>query len=137
MAGLTCEHCDTPVAVLLALHLRGVPHGESGHNTVHDYRDIHACEGGHGWLKVFSHDCFHLPWDEEWDMAWSWELTEGSLDVLRSGFAECPDWLDPDCVCPAHVGLRDRWGWNGHKPGVTTVAIRLIDDLPKFVDAQR
>ncbi|WP_139190647.1 hypothetical protein [Actinokineospora iranica] len=102
----TCGECGDPVEAVVMIDKRGVPHGDDGHNVVYDHTTAFACPKAHGSVAHFSHDCFAPPWEEEWDMWWSWELTEAAVDALRTGLVHCPAPLDPDCECAAHISLR-------------------------------
>lgn len=104
---MRCLRCGTPLEQVAALSLRGVPHGEEGHQTVRDWSVVLSCPGcGYGELRSFSHDCWKPPWEEEWDMEWSTQIPPEPLALIRQGMATCPDPTASACECPAHVSLR-------------------------------
>jgi hypothetical protein len=104
---VTCPRCAAAQELVIAIDLRGVPHTDTGHDTVYDWSVVLACPGcGYGELRAFSHDCWAQPWDEEWDMEWSTQLPPAALAVLKDGMATCPDPSATACECPTHVSVR-------------------------------
>jgi len=135
-----CLRCGTPQEQVVALSLRGVPHGAEGHDTVHDWSVVMSCPAcGFGELRVFSHDCWAPPWDEEWDMEWSAQLPPSPLAVIRDGMVACQDPTATACECPTHVSLREtrikptklRLDRDGERPDAH-VALR-DDGVPEFI----
>ena len=104
----TCVVCGSKdLNALVWIHLRGVPHGDPGHNVVYDYSGIIGCGAcGHAQLEKFSHDCWSRDEDEEWEMYWWYALNPDDAKQLHQLLDSCPAPLDPNCVCPIHEGLR-------------------------------
>jgi hypothetical protein len=102
-----CLRCAAEQDLVVAIDLRGVPHGQADHDTVYDWTVILACQDcGFGELRNFSHDCWAQPWDEEWNMEWSTQVPPAALTLLLDGMVTCPDRAATACECPTHVSLR-------------------------------
>ena len=143
---MTCLRCGERQKLVAAVDLRGVPHGDAGHDTVYDWSTVLSCPTcGHGELRVFSHDCWAPPWEEEWDMEFSAEIPPEPLALIKRGMAGCPDPSAVACECPTHVSLRDSRTRprklrisppkEGERPNAH-VALR-DDGVPEFADAPR
>jgi hypothetical protein len=130
----TCLTCRGPLRLLVALSRRGTPHGhvpaevvedlEPGeHNFVFDYTVVYVCDAcGHGDVRSFSHDCFQPPWEEEWDMEWSADISPEDVARLRDGLADCPAPTRFSCECAAHERLRES------KPALA--GTKILDGAP-------
>jgi len=91
----------------VSLGLRGVPHGEDGHQTVYDYKHVSACTVcGWGEYLSHSHDCWDHSHEEPWEMEWSWPVRPEGIALLRDALSTCPEPADPACGCRAHATLR-------------------------------
>ncbi len=104
----TCVVCGSrDLEAMVWIHLRGVPHDNPGHNVIYDYSGLVVCGAcGHGQLETYSHDCWSLDVDEEWEMYWWYALNPDDVKRLHQLLDVCPNPLDPNCVCPVHKGLR-------------------------------
>lgn len=105
---------------LLNLTESGVPHGAAGHVLTFDYSAVAVCsQCGCAQLEKYSHDCFHYPGDEDWDMYWWYVLTNTAVLHLRSFLGRCPNCLDAQCGCALHTALRASsarlWGGVQHR----------------------
>ena len=99
--------CGERQELVVAIDLRGVPHGSAGHEHVYDWDIVLSCTGCEfGELRVYSHDCWSHYEDEDWDMEWSGQLDAATLDLLRRSLSDCPDTSASACECAAHVSLR-------------------------------
>ncbi len=102
----TCIVCGSrDLEELVWIHLRGIAHGDPGHDVVHDYSGIIVCDTcGHGQLEEFSHDCWSP--DEDWDMYWWYALDPDDVKQLCGLLDSCPNPLDPKCACAVHESLK-------------------------------
>lgn len=147
------SHClicgDQALQPLLNLSESGIPHGAAGHVLTYDYSAVAVCsQCGSGQLEKYSHDCFHYPGDEDWDMYWWFVLTPADILRLRTFLGRCPNRLDAQCDCALHTALRVSsarlWGGVRHRvvPQVQTefAWLTLTEDdnlLTLHVDTQK
>ena len=126
-----CVVCRADQRTVVLISSWGVPHGASGHEVNYRWSSVVACpECGAGFLVRFDHDCFHPPWEEPWDMDWSWPVDVDGVQRLTSALVGCPDPLQPSCECPAHRGLRD----TTERPPPREVPVTIVlteDGLPQ------
>ena len=63
-----CVVCDSDyLKPLFFVNLRGILHGEPGHNIAYGYKEVDVCEScGCGQLEVYDHDCWSHedPWNK-------------------------------------------------------------------------
>jgi hypothetical protein len=120
LARATCVICGSrQLQPLLNLSVEDVPHGAPGHVFTFGYNIVAVCAAcGHGQLEKYSHDCFHYPGDEDWDMYWWYALRPGDVARVRDRSARCPDRLNAECACALHRSLRESsqrlWGGVKH-----------------------
>ena len=132
MNGSSCAAgCPGRTTLLVAIRRRGTPHGTPGHNVVHDYAFLAVCAAcGTGRLESFSHDCWHHPDDEPWDMSWVRTVPAADVDLLRGVLRTCPAPENDQCECPVHTALADSSQRLG--PSATTAAVTLVDGVARF-----
>ncbi|MEU8185385.1 hypothetical protein AB0B85_27845 [Micromonospora sp. NPDC049044] len=130
-----CTTCRVEDRVLVRIDSWGVPHGTSGHQINHRWTSLSACpQCETGRLVRFDHDCFHMPWEEPWDMAWSWWVAVDGVRRLKAALASCPDALRPSCECPVHRSLRDSTD-SSPSPEVQVTVMVTADGLPQVRQA--
>ncbi|MCI4066140.1 hypothetical protein MRQ36_27765 [Micromonospora sp. R77] len=127
----SCVACRAQQGTVVHIESRGVPHGSPGHQINYGWSSLTACpECGSGLLVRFDHDCFQQPWEEPWDMDWSWPVATEGIQRLTAAVARCPDPLQPSCGCPVHRSLRD--STEESLPRGVSVTVDLTEDgLPQ------
>jgi hypothetical protein len=100
---------------------RGVPHGEPGHNVVHDARCLSICKAcGYGLLESYSHDCWSH--DDPWDMWWWWLVDPASVAVITRWAASNPTYAQEDPTKGLSAG-------HAHRPGARELAVPVTASL--------
>ncbi|MEU8328554.1 hypothetical protein [Micromonospora sp. NPDC048839] len=103
-----CVACRADLRTDVRIGRWGLPHGTPGHQVNYRWTSLSACPlCGAGLLVYFDHDCFRQPWEEPWDMDWSWPVAVDGVQQLNAALGRCPDLLHPSCECPVHRSLRD------------------------------
>jgi hypothetical protein len=128
--GLVCRTCGKPAQQRVArIERRGVPHGDTGHDTSFRTLDLYRCdECGRGELHRDDHDCWSH--DEEWDMSWTYGLAASEMGKLEQAISSCPALNDPACTCPLHAGLRASHPRPGPRGELISVVVRFDDGVP-------
>lgn len=79
-----CVACRVDQRTVVRIGSWGVPHGTPGHQVNYRWSSLFACpQCATGLLVHFDHDCFHQPWEEPWDIHWSWPVAVDGVQQLN------------------------------------------------------